>query len=190
MASKIRCLWCGDDPLYRDYHDTEWGVPCRDDKKLFEFLILEGAQAGLSWITILRKRESYSRAFAEFDVEKVAAFGDGDIQRLTEDSGIVRNRLKIASAVTNARCYLQVIHEFGSFSHYLWRYVDGEPLVNNWVDERDIPARTPLSDRISEDMKRRGFKFFGTTICYAYLQAMGLVNDHVARCFRHRQCQT
>jgi DNA-3-methyladenine glycosylase I len=190
MASKIRCLWCGDDPLYRDYHDTEWGVPCRDDKKLFEFLILEGAQAGLSWITILRKRESYRRAFAKFDVEKVAAFSDGDIQRLTEDRGIVRNRSKIASAVTNARCYLQVIDEFGSFSHYLWRHVDGEPLVNNWVDERDIPARTPLSDCISEDMKRRGFKFFGTTICYAYLQAMGLVNDHVARCFRHRQCQT
>ncbi len=190
MASKIRCSWCGEDPLYRNYHDTEWGVPCKDDRKLFEFLILEGAQAGLSWITILRKRDNYRRAFAEFDAEKVAAFGDRDIQRLTADSGIVRNRLKIASAVTNARCYLQVINEFGSFSHYLWRYVDGEPLVNSWVAERDIPARTALSDRISADMKRRGFKFFGTTICYAYLQAMGLVNDHVVSCFRHRQCQS
>lgn len=190
MASKIRCRWCGEDPLYKDYHDTEWGVPCKDDRKLFEFLILEGAQAGLSWITILRKRDNYRRAFAEFDAEKVAAFGDRDIQRLTADSGIVRNRLKIASAVTNARCYLQVIDEFGSFSHYLWRYVDGEPLVNSWVAERDIPARTALSDRISADMKRRGFKFFGTTICYAYLQAMGLVNDHVVSCFRHRQCQS
>jgi DNA-3-methyladenine glycosylase I len=189
MTELTRCTWCGDDPLYQAYHDTEWGLPCRDDKKLFEFVLLEGAQAGLSWITILRKREAYRQAFADFEVAKVAAFTEQDVQRCVEDAGIVRNRLKINSAVSNARCFMDIQAHFGSFAEYFWSYVDGEPLINQWQAHAQIPASTELSDAISSDMKKRGFKFFGTTICYAYMQAMGVVNDHTTDCYRHRECQ-
>ena len=183
-----RCGWCGDDPLYQQYHDKEWGVPCRDDKKLFEFVLLEGAQAGLSWITILRKREAYRSAFADFDVHKVAAFTQQDIERLINDAGIVRNRLKITSAISNARLFIDIQKEFGSFSDYFWDYVDNQPIVNRWASLREIPATTELSDLIAKDMKKRGFKFFGSTICYAHMQAMGLVNDHTTDCFRYQEC--
>ena len=189
MTEPVRCIWCGNEPLYQAYHDTEWGLPCRDDKKLFEFVLLEGAQAGLSWITILRKRENYRKAFADFNGAKVAAFTDADVERCVEDAGIVRNLLKINSAVSNARCFMEVQAEFGRFSDYFWGYVDGEPLVNHWKAHSQIPASTALSDCISKDMKKRGFKFFGTTICYAYMQAMGVVNDHTTDCYRHRKCQ-
>ncbi|MGB2172401.1 MAG: DNA-3-methyladenine glycosylase I [Porticoccaceae bacterium] len=186
MADRIiRCAWCGEDKDYQNYHDHEWGVPCRDDKKLFEFLILESAQAGLSWITILRKRDNYRRAFANFEVKAVAEFGEAEIKVLMDNSGIVRNQLKIKSAITNAQCYMDVQAEMGSFSNYLWGFVDDRPIVNSWVSEDQIPVSTDLSDKICQDMKARGFKFFGTTICYAYLQAMGVVNDHVVSCFRH-----
>jgi DNA-3-methyladenine glycosylase I len=188
MTDLNRCSWCGDDPLYQQYHDNEWGVPCRDDKKLFEFVILEGAQAGLSWITILRKREAYRCAFAGFDVHRVAAFDEKDVERLVNDAGIVRNRLKIASAISNARLFIDIQKEFGSFSNYFWGYVDNQPIVNRWANHSEIPAATELSDLIAGDMKKRGFKFFGSTICYAYMQAMGLVNDHTLNCFRYSQC--
>ena len=188
MDSLVRCSWCEGDSLYKDYHDTEWGVPCWDDKKLFEFLILEGAQAGLSWLTILHKRENYRLAYANFDAEKLAAFTESDIQRLMQDRGIVRNRLKIESALSNARCYLKLKNEYGSLSAYLWGYLDGKPLINNWTNEAQVPASTALSDQISADMKKRGFRFFGTTICYAYMQAMGMVNDHIVSCYRHSDC--
>ena len=181
----VRCSWCGKDKAYQNYHDFEWGVPCRDDKKLFEFLILESAQAGLSWLTILRKRDNYRLAFANFDVKAVSNFGDQEKQRLMQDAGIVRNRLKIESAIINAQCFLKVQKEAGSFSHYLWSYFLDKPIVNRWENEDQIPVSTPISQKISKDMKRRGFKFFGATTCYAYLQAMGLVNDHVLGCFRH-----
>lgn len=183
-----RCAWCGDDPLYQQYHDNEWGVPCRVDKKLFEFVLLEGAQAGLSWITILRKREAYRSAFADFDVQKVAAFTERDVERLMNDAGIVRNRLKITSAISNARLFIDIQEEFGSFSDYFWGYVDNQPIVNRWASLSEIPATTELSDLIASDMKKRGFKFFGSTICYAHMQAMGLVNDHCLDCFRHSEC--
>jgi DNA-3-methyladenine glycosylase I len=188
MTDLNRCSWCGDDPLYQQYHDNEWGVPCRDDKKLFEFVLLEGAQAGLSWITILRKREAYRSAFADFDVQKVAAFDERDVERLMSDAGIVRNRLKINSAISNARLFIDIQKEFGSFSDYFWGYVDNQPIVNRWATQGDIPATTELSDLIAKDMKKRGFKFFGTTICYAHMQAMGLVNDHSLDCFRYSEC--
>jgi DNA-3-methyladenine glycosylase I len=164
-------------------------LPCRDDKKLFEFVLLEGAQAGLSWITILRKRENYRKAFADFDVAKVAVFTEADVERCVLDAGIVRNRLKINSAISNARCFMEVQAEFGSFSNYFWGYVEGKPIVNHWASHGDIPASTPLSDTISKDMKKRGFKFFGTTICYAHMQAMGLINDHTTDCYRHSECE-
>jgi DNA-3-methyladenine glycosylase I len=184
MTEIKRCGWCGDDPLYRDYHDNEWGREVTDDRKMFEFLTLESAQAGLSWITILRKRENYRRAFAGFDVQKVAAFTDDDVERLiTTDSGIIRNRLKVKAAITNARAFINVQRELGSFCDYLRSFLsDGEPVVNNWTTLAEIPASTPLSDAISRDMKKRGFKFFGTTICYAHLQAVGYVNDHLVDC--------
>ena len=188
MTQQTRCIWPGDDPLYQQYHDKEWGVPCRDDKKLFEFVLLEGAQAGLSWITILRKREAYRKAFADFDVETVAAFADQDVERCVQDAGIVRNRLKINSAVSNAKLFIDIQKEFGSFSDYFWGYVDHQPIVNRWARHGDIPATTALSDLIAKDMKRRGFKFFGSTICYAYMQAMGVVNDHTTDCYRHSGC--
>ena len=182
-----RCEWSGNDPLYVEYHDKEWGVPVHDDRKLFEFLILEGAQAGLSWITILRKRENYRRAFAGFDPEKVARFGKHDIARLMADAGIVRNELKICAAVANAQATLRVCGEFGSLDEYLWQFVDGKPRINRRRGMKDIPASTPQSDAMSRDLKSRGFKFVGTTICYAHMQATGMVNDHVTSCFRHAQ---
>ena len=189
MTSHARCSWCLGDSLYQHYHDNEWGVPCRDDKKLFEFLILEGAQAGLSWITILRKREDYRTAFANFDAEKIALYTESDIERLIQNKGIVRNRLKIESAIINARCYLKLKEHYGSLSDYLWRYLDDKPMVNNWITQDQVPSSTALSDKISADMRKHGFRFFGTTICYAFMQAMGLVNDHIVSCYRHQACQ-
>ena len=181
-----RCRWCGTDPLYVEYHDTEWGVPVYDDKKLFEFLVLEGAQAGLSWITILRRREGYRKAFANFDVERVARFSDKKIEALMQDSGIIRNRLKITSTVSNAKNFIKIQNEFGSFSNYQWRFVDGQPIQNRRSNGK-IPATTKQSDSFSKDLKDRGFKFVGSTIIYAHMQAVGMVNDHVRTCFRHLQ---
>lgn len=184
---KKRCPWSGEDPLYCEYHDTEWGVPVHDDRKLFEFLILEGMQAGLSWITILRKRESFRRAFAGFDAEKVARFGARDVERLMADAGIIRNELKVRAAIANARAFLDVREEVGSFDEYIWRFVGGSPRVNRRRSIRDVPAATPQSDAMSKDLKARGFKFVGTTICYAHMQATGMVNDHLTSCFRHAE---
>jgi DNA-3-methyladenine glycosylase I len=181
-----RCPWSGSDPLYVDYHDKEWGVPVHDDRKLFEFLVLEGMQAGLSWLTILRKRENFRRAFAGFDAEKVARFGKREVARLMADAGIVRNELKILSAVTNAKALLRVREELGSFDQYLWQFVDGAPRINRRRAMKDIPATTPQSDAMSRDLKKRGFKFVGSTICYAHMQATGMVNDHITSCFRYR----
>jgi DNA-3-methyladenine glycosylase I len=182
-----RCGWCGDDPLYVAYHDEEWGVPVRDDRHMFELLVLEGAQAGLAWITILRKREAYRKAFRGFDPAKVARFGEKDVARLLADAGIVRNRLKVASAIRNANAYLEVQAAHGTFCDYLWDFVDGRPVVNRWRDLSEIPPRSELSDRISKDLQRRGFNFVGSTIVYAHLQSAGLVNDHLTGCFRHRE---
>lgn len=176
----VRCAWCGTDPLYIKYHDEEWGKTTHDDKTLFEFLILEGAQAGLSWITILRRREAYRKAFANFDAKKVAKFTEGDVERLMKDEGIIRNRGKIASAITNAQLFLDIQKEFGSFDKYLYSFMsDGKP-INEVPD--GLKATSPQSDAISKDMKKRGFKFFGSTICYAHMQATGMVNDHIAGC--------
>jgi DNA-3-methyladenine glycosylase I len=184
-SSPRRCAWCGTDPLYVAYHDQEWGVPSHDERHLFEMLILEGAQAGLSWSTILRKRTGYRAAFAGFEPERVARFGARDVQRLMRDEGIVRNRLKIEAAARNARAFLQVQEEFGGFDAYLWRFVNGKPIQNRWRGLGEIPARTARSDALSKDLKRRGFTFVGSTICYAFMQAVGMVNDHVVGCFRH-----
>jgi len=182
--SPARCAWAGSDPLYRGYHDTEWGVPVHDDRLLFEFLVLEGAQAGLSWITILKKREAYRRAFQGFHPEVVAGFGEDRMALLLADPGIVRNRLKIASARANARAVLALQEEFGSFDAYLWRFVDGTPLQNAWRSHSELPATSAVSDSLSRDLKRRGFNFVGSTICYAFMQAVGMVNDHTTGCFR------
>ncbi|NEU09106.1 DNA-3-methyladenine glycosylase I [Flavihumibacter sp. R14] len=183
MTDLKRCSWCGTDPLYVKYHDEEWGKPVYDDRVLFEFLILESAQAGLSWITVLRKRENYRKAFADFDPEKVAAFTDKDVERLLQDPGIIRNRQKVAAAINNAKLFLDIQREFGSFANYMWGFLpDGKPIINNWKDHSKTPARTDLSDKISADMKKRSFKFFGTTICYAHMQATGMVNDHLQDC--------
>jgi DNA-3-methyladenine glycosylase I len=182
-----RCEWAGNDELYIHYHDTEWGVPVYDDRKLFEFLLLEGAQAGLSWITILKRREGYRRAFADFDPEKVARFTRKRMDKLMGDSGIIRNRLKIQSAVNNAKAFLQVQEEFGSFSEYQWRFVDGTPLQNTFHSMADLPAQTVISEAFSKDLKQRGFSFVGPTIVYAHMQAVGMVNDHVTGCFRYKE---
>jgi len=179
-----RCAWVGEDPLYVVYHDEEWGVPVHDDRKLFEFLVLEGAQAGLSWLTILRKREGYRRAFAEFDPAKVASFGPRDVDRLLGDPGIVRNRLKVEAAVANARAFLKVQERFGSFDTYVWRFVGGETRHNEWRSVTDIPAKTVEAERLSADLRREGFRFVGPTIMYAHMQATGMVNDHTVDCFR------
>lgn len=184
---KHRCEWCGSDPLYVAYHDTEWGVPAHDDRHLFEMLVLEGAQAGLNWITILRKRENYRRAFDGFDADKVARYSQQDVERLLADPGIVRNRLKIESAIANARSVLKIREEFGSLDRFLWRYVDGTPRQGGWKSLADIPARTAESDAMSRDLKRRGFNFVGPTICYAFMQAVGMVNDHTRACFRYSE---
>ncbi len=184
-SEKKRCPWAGTDPEYIRYHDTEWGVPVRDDRKLFEFLILEGAQAGLSWLTVLKKRGNYRKAFDRFDPEKVARYGDAKMARLLADPGIIRNRQKIAAAVKNAGAFLRVQEAFGSFSRYMWRFTDGRPLQNRWHRDEDIPARSAESEAMSRDLKQRGFSFVGPTICYAHMQAVGMVNDHLVDCFRH-----
>lgn len=185
-----RCPWAlGVSQAYLDYHDHEWGVPIHDDQRQFEFLILEGAQAGLSWSTILHKREGYSRLFAGFDPEKVARFTPARIEKLLQDPAIVRNRLKVNSCVSNARAFLRIQQEFGSFCDYIWNFVDGEPIQNRWRRQEQVPASTPLSDQISKDLKQRGFRFVGSTIIYSHLQATGLVNDHLLNCFRYQSCQ-
>ena len=181
----VRCAWCGESPLYQAYHDTEWGVPLHDDRALFELLTLEGAQAGLSWITVLKKRDNYRAAFAGFDPTLVAQFGDAETAALLANPGIVRNRLKIASTIGNARAFLAIQAEFGSFDAWLWNFVDGQPIQNTLGSIREIQASTPLSDALSKALKKRGFRFVGSTICYAFLQAAGLVNDHTTDCFRH-----
>lgn len=181
--SIIRCGWCGTDTLYVKYHDEEWGKPVHNDNIMFEFLILESAQAGLSWITVLRKRENYRKAFACFDPKKVAEFTQKEVEELMQDSGIIRNRQKIEAAIKNARLFLDIQKEYGSFSDYIWGFLpDKKPIINPMKDYKNAPARTDLSDRISADMKKRGFKFFGTTICYAHMQATGMVNDHIDGC--------
>jgi len=182
-----RCEWAGTDPLYIAYHDREWGVPEHEDSKLFEMLILEGAQAGLSWSTILRKRDHYRRAFDNFDPEKVAAYDEVKIAELLADAGIVRNRLKINAAILNARAFLAVKEEFGSFNDYIWRFVDRKPILNAWKELGEIPAQTAESEAMSKDLKKRGFRFVGPTICYAFMQAVGMVNDHVVDCFRYHE---
>ena len=184
---KTRCEWAGSDPLYLNYHDEEWGVPVHDDRRLFEFLILEGAQAGLSWITILKKRENYRRAFDSFDPVKMARYRPARIAKLLQDPGIVRNRLKIAAAVGNAKAFLKVQEEFGSFDAYIWRFTGGGTQRNAWRTLRDIPAQTAEAVAMSKDLKQRGFRFVGPTICYAFMQACGLVNDHVMSCFRYKE---
>lgn len=183
-----RCPWCGENPLYVEYHDHEWGVPLHDDTRLFEILTLEGAQAGLSWLTILRKREGYRRAFAGFNPGKVAVFNDDDSATLMTDPGIVRNRLKIASTITNARAVLEVQGSHGSLDRYLWSFVNGVPIRNNWKTISEVPASTKLSDTMSKELKRLGFRFVGSTICYAFMQATGMVNDHLTWCSRHEAC--
>jgi DNA-3-methyladenine glycosylase I len=182
---KPRCAWCGGDPLYVAYHDEEWGVPAYEDRHLFEMLTLEGAQAGLSWLTILRKREAYRRAFAGFEAERIAAWSEGEVARLLADPGIVRNRLKIESTIRNARGVLKIQEESGSLAAFLWRFVDGVPRQNAWTSLGEVPARTEQSDLMSRELKRRGFNFVGSTICYAFMQAVGMVNDHLVGCFRH-----
>ena len=184
---KIRCQWCSDDPLYIAYHDNEWGVPVHNDQRLFEFIILEGAQAGLNWLTILKKRENYRKAFSDFDCKKVANYGDDDVIRLLGNAGIVRNRLKIASAIKNARGVLKIQAEFGSLDAYLWGFVDGMTKQNSWESMAELPAKTEISERLSKDLKKRGFNFVGPTICYALMQAIGMVNDHTVDCFRYKE---
>ena len=181
----MRCGWAGDDPLMISYHDEEWGVPVRDDRKLFEYLVLEGAQAGLSWRTVLRKREGYRRAFQGFDPERVARYGEKDVARLLSDPGIIRNRAKVASAVGNARLVIAVRAEFGSFCAYLWRFVGNRPIGNRFRTLSELPSTSRESEAMSRDLTRRGFRFVGPTICYAFMQAVGMVNDHLVTCFRH-----
>ncbi|KRE59620.1 DNA-3-methyladenine glycosylase I [Paenibacillus sp. Soil750] len=180
-----RCGWVNEDPLYQDYHDHEWGVPVHDDRVLFEMLNLEGAQAGLSWYTILKKRDAYREAFDGFDPHVIVNYDEAKLQDLLQNPGIVRNRLKIASVVGNAKAFLKVQEEFGTFDSYIWSFVGGETIKNNWEDSRQLPAKTDISDRMSKDLKKRGFKFVGSTICYAYMQAVGMVNDHSQACFRY-----
>ena len=186
MEELCRCAWAGSDPLYIDYHDNEWGRPVHDDRKLFEMLILEGMQAGLSWITILKKREAFRAAFDNFDPARVALYGEETLAALMENRGIVRNRRKLAAAVDNARAFLAVQRQYGSFDAFIWRYVDGVPIIGSPASEADLPASTLLSERISRDLKRLGFRFVGPTIVYSFMQAVGMVDDHVERCFRHR----
>lgn len=188
MNEKTRCIWAGDNPIYIGYHDNEWGRPVHDDIKLFEMLILEGMQAGLSWITVLNKREAFREAFDGFDPYKVSMYDEVKIQELLENEMIIRNRLKINAAVNNAKLYLKLIEEHGSFDKFIWGYVDYSPIVNRWVNHNDMPASTPLSDRISKDLKKLGFKFVGSTIIYSFMQAVGIVNDHITECFAYREC--
>lgn len=185
--TKNRCSWCGDDPLYVKYHDEEWGVPVYDDDLLFEFLILETFQAGLSWITVLRKREHFRVAFDHFDYKKIAQYTEVKYEQLLNDPGIIRNKLKIKATITNAQAFIKVQEEFGSFSKYIWGFVNGKPIINHYKTLKEIPATTALSDTISKDLKKRGFKFVGPTVVYAHMQATGMVNDHIVSCFRHRE---
>jgi len=187
VSPEVRCAWANSSALYQDYHDKEWGVPLHDERALFEFLILEGAQAGLSWITILKKREAYRAAFDNFEAARIARYDAGKIEQLMQNPGIVRNRLKLNSAVINAQKFLQVQDEFGSFDAFIWRFVEGETRHNSWRTLAEVPASTPDSDAMSKELKRRGFKFVGTTICYAFMQATGMVNDHTSDCFRYAQ---
>jgi len=184
---KSRCDWCTGSEIEMDYHDNEWGVPLHDDQRLFEFLILEGAQAGLSWLTILKKRDHYLKVFDQFDPRLVAAYSDQKIEQLLQDAGIVRNRLKVSSAVSNAQRFLEVQQEFGSFEHYIWQFTDTKVIQNQWPSMKHIPSNTRESDAMSKDLKKRGFRFVGTTICYAFMQATGMVNDHVIDCYRHTE---
>lgn len=184
---KHRCGWCVGDPLYERYHDEEWGVPLYDDNKLFEFLILETFQAGLSWITVLRKRENFRKAFDNFDYKKIANYKQSKIDALLQDAGIIRNKLKVKATVTNAQAFINIQNEFGSFSDYIWGFVKGKPIKNNLKDHKNAPANTALSDKISKDLKKRGFKFVGTTVVYAHMQATGMVNDHEMSCFRYSE---
>ena len=184
---KIRCGWCAGDSLYEAYHDEEWGVPIKDDNLLFEFLILETFQAGLSWITILRKRENFRKAFDNFDYKKIAEYDEAKIASLLQNAGIIRNKLKIRSAITNAQAFIAVQNEFGTFSDYIWRFVDGKPIKNKVLNYKDAPATTEISDALSKDLKKRGFKFVGSTVVYAHMQATGLVNDHQIDCFRYHE---
>ena len=186
MESKIRCAWCEKDDLYREYHDNEWGKPVYDDDTLFEFLVLETFQAGLSWYTILKKRENFRAAFAEFNYKKVAQFGEDKVHELMQNEGIIRNQLKIRGTISNAIAFMKVQDEFGSFSDYIWKFTDGKPIENNRKSLREIPATTPLSDAISKDLKKRGFKFVGSTVVYAHMQATGMVNDHVEECWTQK----
>jgi DNA-3-methyladenine glycosylase I len=181
---KTRCAWAGNNPIYHKYHDEEWGIPVHDDRKLFEMLILEGAQAGLSWITILRKRENYRRAFNNFDAKKISKYDKTKVKLLLQNEKIVRNKLKIEAAIQNARCFLEVQKEFGSFDEYIWQFVGGKPIINNWESLKDLPAKSAESELMSKDLKKRGFKFIGSTICYAFMQAVGMVNDHTIDCVR------
>lgn len=184
---KTRCGWSGSDQLYVDYHDDEWGVPVHNDRLLFEFLILEGAQAGLSWITVLKKRENYRKAFNNFEPENIVRYNSSKVEKLLLNEGIIRNRLKIESAITNAKAFLQVQKEFGSFDKYIWQFVNYKPIINSWNSLKEIPAKTKESDLMSKDLKKRGFKFIGSTICYAFMQAVGMVNDHTTDCFRYKE---
>jgi len=188
MEQNIRCEWCLSDPIYMDYHEHEWGVPVHNDRKQFEFLVLESAQAGLSWLTILKRREGYRRLYSGFDIEKVASFDESRILEMMQDPGIIRNQKKIESSINNAQRFLDIQDDYGSFCNYLWEFVDGKQVVNHLSQMTDIPATTPLSDAISKDLKQKGFKFLGSTIVYAHLQATGLVNDHLVDCFRYQQC--
>lgn len=185
--SLSRCTWVGNDPVYINYHDTEWGIPVLDDKKQFEFLVLESAQAGLSWITILKRREGYRRVFHDFDAKKVASMTEADIQDALQDSGIIRNKLKVRAAVKNAQVFLEIQKEFGTFSDYIWSFVGGEPIKNRWKSSSDVPVTTKESDCLSADLKKRGMSFVGSTIMYAHMQATGLVNDHTTDCFRYNE---
>ena len=187
MSNLRRCDWCGNDPLYIEYHDKEWGVPVFNDAKLFEFLILETFQAGLSWITILRKRENFRKAFDNFNYKKIALYNEAKFDELIQNAGIIRNKLKIRATISNATAFIKVQEEFGSFSNYIWKFTEGNPLKNSWKDVSDLPSNTELSDCISKDLKKRGFKFVGSTVIYAHMQATGMVNDHIVDCFRYKQ---
>ena len=187
MHEKIRCPWAGNTPIYIDYHDNEWGRPVHDDGKLFEMLILEGMQAGLSWITVLKKRESFRKAFDGFDPKKVALYGDAQIQELMANKGIIRNRLKILAAITNAKLFLEIAERYGSFDRYIWEYVGYTPIAGHWEKHEDVPATTPLSDTISKDLKKMGFKFVGSTVIYSFMQAVGMVNDHITKCLVYEE---
>lgn len=184
--AKKRCYWVTDDPLYINYHDLEWGIPIYDDRLLFEFLVLEGMQAGLSWLTILKKRDNYRKSFDNFDAKKIAKYDEEKISQLLMNAGIVRNKLKIQSVITNAKSFLQVKKEFLSFSDYIWSFVDGKPIKNRWCNTKQLPSTSAISDKLSKDLKKRGFKFVGSTICYAFMQAVGMVNDHTMDCFLYK----